>query len=322
MKRAAIVFAAFVLISAFVGILKGECQTALDLMFTNKVVTFTNLQGDLFLSAELVEADATQVVFRTNDIFGAEKLTNLSTATLQSLGIPVSRLGMAQELEVQKEQAASEQRAMLKQEQDALNDPTNLLGLKITSVISKNYSQIYGWLQFCNATLDGGLSGTFFIAKLPASAQEYLDRRAALSDSIAKLNNQIDSATAQIANTSANLRQAQYQVNRANATMPVAGITGDPGTDQASENIVASMQNQNALNQEKIHESQDSLDDLKNKVEDWKNQLTDEQKELRDLNDQEQSQLSFFVLKSHYTYNRFPILICAPQQNKQSVQFH
>ncbi|HXD00937.1 MAG TPA: hypothetical protein VN048_16465, partial [Verrucomicrobiae bacterium] len=204
----------FLLITTCVGLLNSECQTALDLMFTNKVVSFTNLQGDHFTSAELVEADATQVVFKTNDIFGAVKFTDLSKETLALIGIPESRLYLERELEIQKEQASANQRAILKQEQDALNDSSKLTSARISSVISKNYNPIYGWLQYCNISFDNGAAGTCFIAKLPSSVQEYIDKKSALAQSIDTLNNQIDVATGKISSQAASIRQAQYQNDR------------------------------------------------------------------------------------------------------------
>ena len=144
-------FFALALLLVLIGIQNGQCQQAVDLVFTNKFASFTNLQGETFIGAELIEADATQVVFKTNDIYGAVKFTNLSTATLKSLGIPLSRLGLAHELEVQKAKAIANQRDILSQEQEELSDPSKLSGLRINSVISKSYSPIYyGWLQWCN----------------------------------------------------------------------------------------------------------------------------------------------------------------------------
>jgi ankyrin repeat protein len=60
--------------------------------FTNKIVTFTNLQGQVYRGVQLVRADTNALSFRWSDAVGGGRIsyTNLSTVLLDSLGIPTN----------------------------------------------------------------------------------------------------------------------------------------------------------------------------------------------------------------------------------------
>ena len=61
---------------------------ALEWQFFDRMATFTNLQGQEVRNASLIRADASQIIYKTNDIYGTVKLTNLAPATLDFLGVP------------------------------------------------------------------------------------------------------------------------------------------------------------------------------------------------------------------------------------------
>jgi hypothetical protein len=65
-------------------------QASAELYFTNEVASFTNLEGETFERAKLIEADSSQLVFETNRIFGAVAFTNLSPAVLDRVGISLA----------------------------------------------------------------------------------------------------------------------------------------------------------------------------------------------------------------------------------------
>src|SRR5258708_6818443 len=66
-----------------------------DIIFTNKLATFTNLQGKAYLGVELVKANMDGLVWRKDDGLGQIAFTNLDSAFLNSLGIDAERIDMA-----------------------------------------------------------------------------------------------------------------------------------------------------------------------------------------------------------------------------------
>ncbi len=63
-----------------------------DIEFTNKVVTFTNLQGEGFKDVRLVRGDRLGLVWRDDSGGGRVLYTNLSPAFLSSIGISQDRI--------------------------------------------------------------------------------------------------------------------------------------------------------------------------------------------------------------------------------------
>jgi hypothetical protein len=293
-------FFAIALLQAFFGCQTGRCQPAANLVFTNKFATFTDLHGEKFVGAELIEADATQVVFKTNGIFGAVKFTNLSTATLESLGIPLSRLDLAQELKDKKAQAIAHRQALLKDEQEKLLDPANLTKLNIDSVLFKDNNPLYGQVYWCAVRQENGAVAKLFVARLPDAVRIFFDRRAAMTQHISALSDQIDSENARIAAATADLNQAQNQVSPEITFMPV-GASADAYT---------------------VNVTQESIDEAKDQVIAWRKQLEEAQAELGKLNHDAPSATAVLGLRSHFLHNLFPVIICAPPTAEQSGDSH
>lgn len=67
-----------------------------DLTFTNRILTFTNLQGKAFVQVELVRADLDGLIWRSGSMGGRVCYTNLDPLLLESLGIPTNRIKVAQ----------------------------------------------------------------------------------------------------------------------------------------------------------------------------------------------------------------------------------
>ncbi len=306
-----------VLMTACLGIPTGQCQTSPDLWFTNRVVTFTNLEGERFVDADLVEAGISQVVFKTNGIFGAVKFTNLSPATLELIGIPPSQLELAHELEIQKAEALAHQRALLKDEQEKLLDPSNLVELTVESIQLKDNDPIYGRVQFCSVSTATGASRSVFVVNLPRTVTAYFDQLSALAQQIDQLNGQIETTTAHINAGMDQAKQAQYQLDQINPYTPTAAY-GDPGF----VNVEMAQRNAVQLAQSNINATMDALGDATNQVAAWRKQLETAQTGLDKLKRAGPSLASVLVLPSHYLHNGFPIVICAPPQVERSDDSH
>jgi hypothetical protein len=297
------------LIAACFGMGNGQSQTTMDLWFTNRIVTFTNLQGERFAHAEVVEADASQVVFKTNDIFGTVKLTNLSPATLEWIGIPPEQLELAHQLEIQKAQALAHQRAMLQDEQQRLLDSSNLVRLTVESIQLKDYDAIYGPVLFCNVRTATGAATSVFVVGLPQRVTAYFDQRSALESEIAQLSGQIEAETAQLATAEDQAKQAQYQLSQLDTYTPT-GAFGDPNF------VNAEMAQRNALDLAKSNLTArvNSFGESTNQVAAWHGQLDTAQAELDRLKRNQPSLASVSALPSHFLHNGFTMVICAPPQ--------
>jgi hypothetical protein len=81
------------LVLGFVGVAPGEDA----ITFTNKLVSFTNLQGEVFRDVRLVRADAYGIIYRETVGVGGGRVcyTNLSLGLLESLDIPTNRIAIA-----------------------------------------------------------------------------------------------------------------------------------------------------------------------------------------------------------------------------------
>jgi hypothetical protein len=68
-----------------------------DINLTNRVATFTNLEGRLFTSVQLVRADADGIIYRMPEGTGGGRVsyTNLAPGLLQSFGIPTNLIAAA-----------------------------------------------------------------------------------------------------------------------------------------------------------------------------------------------------------------------------------
>jgi len=81
------------LVCGFVGVALGQDA----ITFTNKVVTFTNLQAHVYREVQLVRADMDGIIYRETVGVGGGRVyyTNLSAGVLESLGIPTNRVASA-----------------------------------------------------------------------------------------------------------------------------------------------------------------------------------------------------------------------------------
>jgi hypothetical protein len=68
---------------------------AQDITFTNRVATFTNLQGTVYKDVTLTKADLDGVIYREEAGGGRVCYTNLSPAVLEAWGIPTNRIETA-----------------------------------------------------------------------------------------------------------------------------------------------------------------------------------------------------------------------------------
>jgi hypothetical protein len=82
---------------------------AQDITFTNKTMTFTNLEGRVYTNVTLVKANLDGIIWRGDGV-GLVFYTNLSPTLLESLGIPYERVQQAKIRAEQKAKAAAQQR--------------------------------------------------------------------------------------------------------------------------------------------------------------------------------------------------------------------
>jgi hypothetical protein len=76
--------------------LTASSLAAQDILFTNRVVTFTNISGEVYSNITLVRADLDGLIYRDGASGGRISFTNLGTPLLMSLGIPTNRIATAQ----------------------------------------------------------------------------------------------------------------------------------------------------------------------------------------------------------------------------------
>ncbi len=76
-------------------LLLGLSAVASDITFTNKTLTFTNLQGAIYTNVTLLRADLDGLIWRDGPSGGRVCYTNLSPEFLVALGIPTNRIATA-----------------------------------------------------------------------------------------------------------------------------------------------------------------------------------------------------------------------------------
>ncbi len=84
---------------------------AADITFTNKTVTFTNLEGNVYAQVDLVRADMDGLVWRAEASGGRVCYTNLEPAFMQALGIPTNRINLARARSERRAVASAQARA-------------------------------------------------------------------------------------------------------------------------------------------------------------------------------------------------------------------
>lgn len=96
---------------------------AQDIVFTNRIATFTNLQGRAYKGVRLVKGDLDGVIWREAEGVGGGRIsyTNLDVALLDSWGIPTNRIETAKTRAGQKAVKDAQYRAFL--EKAARGDP-------------------------------------------------------------------------------------------------------------------------------------------------------------------------------------------------------
>jgi hypothetical protein len=97
----------------FMAMILPEAALSSDLIeFTNKVATFTNLQGEVLRQVVLVRGDLDGVIWRNAANGGRVCYTNLQPALLEVWGIPTNRIDSARARAAQKALAAAKYQAL------------------------------------------------------------------------------------------------------------------------------------------------------------------------------------------------------------------
>lgn len=289
-------------------------QASAELYFTNKIATFTSVSGQAYVGARLIEADSSQLVFETNGIFGAVAFTNLSPATLARVGISQAYLDSVRVAEAKQAVAVAAQRTMLAEEQQKLANGVGLLKMNVDSVEVSDNDPIYGDVRFCRISLATGVSTGVFMARLPGPVTAFFQQRDALVRQITRLGGRIQTRWVQVATGTAQLRAAQYQVDRANAAPPIPVFSGNYASDQAVQSTVDAMQNQVNLEQVDINYANDALNNEKNRLSDMKGDLAKAESDLEALNQTQKTATAMSAVLSHYLHNGYQVMVCAPAQ--------
>ena len=288
-------------------------QCGAVLSFTNKVATFSSLDGQMYVGAQLVEADSSRIIFKTNGVFDAVAFTNLSADTLDRIGITQDYLDSVRDGEARKAVALAAQRTMLADEQQRLGDGIGLLNLTVNTVEISDHDPIYGNLRFCRVTMPSGAAIAVFVARLPDTVPGYFQQRDSLARHVADLKSRIDTVTAQVEAQAAQLDQAQNQVDQANAAPRSPAFVYDP-YNQVVINAADATQNQINQEQTRINRASDSLNDARDQVASWRTDLTAAQTELDALVRAQKKQTTVPAVLSHYLHNGYQIMVCAPPQ--------
>ncbi len=272
-----------------------------DIPLDGKTATFTDRQGRVYDRAALVRADLTRLIFKTNGDFGTVALTNLSPATMQTLGIPTNQVQKAQELERQRKEAALKQQAATAEEQQLLLDPTNLVLIKVDVVAGKvGYSPIYGDIYKCSMRKAQGAAFTACVAKLSPDMATYPGRVAAMEQAVAQL-------TALLENQSAQLAQRQRQVEIADAVTP--------GLDAEYYYYYGPAMTQRRL----INLAYLDLKDANAALEEGRRNLEELRGQLTAVKNGEAAATTKLMLPSRRTFNGMPLYICAPESVQQTA---
>jgi hypothetical protein len=262
----------------------GRCQSRLEVLLTNRMVTFTNLQGQVAGDASLIRATADEVVFKTNDVYGTVKFTNLAPQVLEYLGVPQSHLKLVRDRQAQLPEQAARESEMVQDENARLLDPANLVKVTVESVVWTDYDALYGTVQRCNLRMTNGEAALVFLARLPAAVPDFVNQRQSLSQTVAWLTNQVEMGRTQVTNDTA-------LVNAAKKQKGVKGIVR-ADLDAAEGNLLTA----------------------KKQLDAWNSQLKQAQHELDALNKKDPSGASVLAMSSQFKHNGSPMMICSTNQ--------
>jgi len=284
--------AAWLAISAIAILANGNAhpQSRPEVLFTNRIVTFTNLQGQVTVDANLIRATTDEVIFKTNDDYGTVMFTNLAPQVLEYLGVPQSHLKLVREQQAQLAEQAARELELLKDELAKLDDPANLVKVNIQSVVWTDYDALYGSVQRCNVSMPDGEDALVYVARLPATIPDYLNRKQPLEQTIAQLTDQIATGKAQVTNDTTLVNQAKHE-------------KGARGVVRAD-----------------IRAAEDNLLTAKNQLNAWNSQLKQLQTEMAAMEKMEASGTSVLVLPSHFKHNGSPLMICSTNQVQETAK--
>ena len=285
-------------------------RAAMEVRFTNQVVTFTNLQGQVYKDASLLRASEDQLVFKTNDIFGTVYLTNVSPATLEMLGVPASHIQAVQELQRQKEDLAVRRREAFADDQERLTDPKNLIPFRVQAVLNKSQDPVYGTLTRCQLRAADGSLHTAWVARLPDSVPAYFARVREMEGAIAQFDERLTQEAAQIDAAAADIRQQDRAVQYVAQNTPVViGATDD----MSYFNALANYHNYNAQAQTAVDNAKDALDARADALQKQQEQLDQMRADLDQLKRSGSQETAVQIIVSHYLHYNNPILVSAPK---------
>ncbi len=292
----------------------GRAAITATMPYTNKVATFTDLSGNVYPNADLVRAEfspdgAGRIVFRTNGEFGTVSLLNLSAQTLSSLGVPANHTQIARDLEEQRKAAILKEAQANAEEQQKLLDRSNLIPVKIDSVVAKiGYDPIYGTLYSCRVHL-GQNPGVLniLVAKLPDEIQNYYQQVKKTEDEVSTLQSQVNGAQNWAAGASWQLSQQRYQIEQAQAQTQANYAAMGIWVSPSAPNYY--------IDQAKVQQKYEAsmLTNVQDQINLYQEQLSVMQTNLTVLRSQEAAATTLLMLPGRRAFNGFKVFICSPE---------
>jgi hypothetical protein len=294
----------FLLITVlFLSTLFSRAQTNLVkvFIFTNRIVSLTNLAGIKYENIELIRADFSGIVYinQTGAGGGVIRFTNLPDSTLENLGL----VDFASAERENSKKLAEAQKQMFEAEKEQMRDRSNYKTLHLTSYGTFGNSGLCTIREFPTA-------GTFLIYNAPKEAIESIERIQSQSQVVNELNSQITAVATQIAaaqNARSNLKAEATRLKDARAHGEALQANQ---LDNANYAWNIEMDRKIEANSERQHDNDENLDNLSSKESSLNQTLATEKAKLESLQNPDAGAINAFISRiSKYQAN--PVIFCS-----------
>lgn len=298
-----------------------RAATGASVSFTNKVMTFTDLHGQVYPDATIKRADFNadgtgQIIYQTNDNYNAISFARLTPETLTSLGVPANYADIARDRDTQKQEVASKEAQANAAEQQRLLDPANLTSIRVDAVISKvGFDPVYGTIYSCRTQFGQNPALlNILVARLPDRVPAYFDSVTQHDQAVAALKDQIAGRQTWVANASAQLSQQQNQIRQTEAQV-------NAGTAGMADWVYPAAVQRNAVEMEKQEQRRDisTYTNAQQQIVNDQDRLKDLEKDQLTLKDTGPAVTTLLMLPGRRTYNGFKVFICAPESVQAQV---
>lgn len=254
----------------------GQAQTNSVVTFTNRFATFTNLQGQTYNRVELVRADDRRIIYRCEGGGGTVYYTNLSPATLESLGLSTNRIALAAE---QARQEAFQKDQLEAQQRERMKDPANWRTVHL-SALKHTVPGPAGWTW---SVVE--IPGMVVIYNVPSKTWRYFTRYDALVASAAQLNRQLAPYDQRLKQVEAVVKQLKNELYRQQyaENQAMSATYGDPALIEWVMAYTAPIRDWGADINRRGVQAEDLLFELQAQRENLAARLEDTLRQLEDL---------------------------------------